>query len=58
MKQKDEEIAKMNKQILKHKDEKMDIETKLDSQDNNEHGLKLEIVALQDQLSGKDKAIK
>ena len=28
---KDKEIANLNKEILKHKDDKLDIETKLDS---------------------------
>ena len=58
IKKRDAEVSKLNKQILKHKDEKLDIETKLDSQDNTEHALRLEIVALQDQITGKDKAIK
>lgn len=43
---------------MKHKDEKLDIETKLDSKDNNEQALREEIIALKDQISGKDKAIK
>lgn len=48
----------MNKEILKNKDEKLDIETQIDKFHGSEHSLREEIITLKDQIVGKDKAIK
>ena len=42
---------------MRSKDDKLDIETKLDRHDEDARRFKEEIVSLKDQLSGKDRAI-
>lgn len=44
--------------MLKLRDEKLDIESKLEERDGKDHYLKEEIVQLQDKVNGKDQAIK
>ena len=54
---KQSEIEDLNKQILKVQDEMSVFEARLDNREGKEHGLKEEIITLQDIIKGKDTAI-
>ena len=57
VKDRDREIGDLNKKALAAQDEKLDIEARLDDEQARVHGLREEIIALQDTVKGKDEAI-